>query len=201
MAGLLFITHPQVLIEPEQPIASWSLSALGAARMRVFAHSQAASAVARIISSPETKGMQTARILADARGVDVATDPRLAELDRNATGYLPLPEFEHTVAQGYLQPQQSVRGWEPFAAAQARVLDAYRDIAQTHRNAAGDTALIAHGGVGTLLLCALRGAAISRDFEPPFLGHYWRANRHDAIEHGWRSLDADAPVPGPDLHG
>ena len=42
-----------------------------------------------------------------------------------------------------------------------------------HGHAGGDIGFVAHGGVGTLLLCQYLGVPISRSLDQPFQGHYW----------------------------
>ena len=68
---LLVISHPEVIVDPEVPITSWPLSATGRTRAKTFAHGTEVQMVTRIVSSPEVKAHQTARILADALGLTV----------------------------------------------------------------------------------------------------------------------------------
>jgi broad specificity phosphatase PhoE len=53
----------------------------------------------------------------------------------------------------------------------------------------GDTAIVSHGGVGTLLLCHLSNLPISRDHDQPSQGHYWSYSmRAQSMLHGWQSI-------------
>ena len=52
----------------------------------------------------------------------------LGENDRSATGYLPAPEFESVVDQFFAHPAASIRGWEPAAVAQQRIVRAVTAI-------------------------------------------------------------------------
>ena len=93
-------------------------------------------------------------------------DERLHENDRSATGYLPPAEFQAMADRFFANPEQSVKGWERAVDAQSRIVAAVDDIAARH-STGGDLAIVAHGGVGALLLCALRGVAISRALDQP----------------------------------
>ncbi|OYU76295.1 MAG: hypothetical protein CFE32_10850 [Alphaproteobacteria bacterium PA3] len=51
-----YLTHPQVLIEPDKPVPSWSLNETGRARVQALAANLGVlAATTRIISSDETK--------------------------------------------------------------------------------------------------------------------------------------------------
>ncbi|MFT3974534.1 MAG: histidine phosphatase family protein [Amaricoccus sp.] len=187
MAELLFITHPEVVMDPGQPVARWHLSSAGIARARVFAESGVADGVSVVWASAETKAIETAGIVAARLGLGVAVEPGLGENDRSATGFLPPAEFERTADAFFARPEESVRGWERAVDAQARVSAAVRRIVAGHE--AGDLAVVAHGAVGALLLAALEGAAIGRQWDQPFQGHFWRARLPDlAALHGWREI-------------
>jgi broad specificity phosphatase PhoE len=67
----LYVTHPQVKIDAEVPVPKWGLSDLGAERTRQAATRPWASQLGRIVSSDETKAIETAEILAVASGIDI----------------------------------------------------------------------------------------------------------------------------------
>ena len=72
----------------------------------------------------------------------------LGENDRSATGFLAKDEFEATVDAFFAHPLQSIRGWEPAAAAQARIVRAVElVVSQTLERV--DIAIVGHGGTGT----------------------------------------------------
>ena len=56
----LYITHPQVRIDPDVPVPQWGLSETGAARARRAAALPWARQLQRIVSSDETKAIETA---------------------------------------------------------------------------------------------------------------------------------------------
>ena len=50
-------------------------------------------------------------------------------------------------------------------------------------------AIVSHGGVGTLLLCRLKGTAIHRAEDQPGQGHWFAFDRDSrAVLHGWLPL-------------
>lgn len=59
----------------------------------------------------------------------------------------------------------------------------------------GDTAVVAHGGVGTLLLCALLDTRIDRSHDQPGQGSYFCFDPETRrVIHSWRRLEAAAEV-------
>lgn len=187
MPTLLFITHPEVVVNPDIPIERWHLSASGTDRMRAFSRSPTTSNVRAIWSSTETKAIEAAGILAGALGQGVRVSKDLGENDRSATGFLPPAEFESVADAFFANPNSSVRGWERAIDAQARVQRAVLEIVAEHTE--GDLAIVAHGAVGTLLFCSFSGNAIDRSFDQPFQGHYWKAALSNLKpENGWVSI-------------
>ena len=99
MTDFLYLTHPQVQVDPAVPVPLWGLSEVGRARTRAFAARFDLTGVARIVSSTEEKAKETAAILAAACGRPVELREAMGENDRSATGYLPEAEFQ-TMADG-----------------------------------------------------------------------------------------------------
>ncbi|MCC5955971.1 MAG: histidine phosphatase family protein [Natronohydrobacter sp.] len=159
-----YLTHPQVLVEPMTDIRKWSLSAVGRERVAALAGQLGSlSATCRVITSDETKALETAAPLAEALGVALEVRPRMHENDRSATGFLPPDEFEAVADQFFAEPSRSVRGWETAEDAQRRIV-AEVDACLAGPQA-GDVLFVGHGGVGTLLFCALSGIRIDRRFD------------------------------------
>jgi broad specificity phosphatase PhoE len=166
MRTVYFITHPDVVVDPSLPIERWPLSAVGQRRMeRVHDHSWA-GAVEHVFSSAERKAIDGAEIFCRPSGLQPSVIPGLGENDRSATGFLEHAEFFRVVEEFFAQPEMSVRGWERAADAQSRIVGA---IAEAVRRVGGAApiAVIAHGGVGCLLMCHTLDAVISREYEQP----------------------------------
>jgi broad specificity phosphatase PhoE len=168
MSRLIFVTHPEVVIDPAMPVPDWPLSPTGRARMRTFAERDVARGLAAVYASAERKARDGAGILAGAAGLAVGIDPDLGENDRSSTGYVAPPVFWGIVRAFFKEPEASVRGWERAVDAQRRIVGAVERVARS--GPAGDVAVVSHGGVGALLLAHLLQAPISDRFGQPHPG-------------------------------
>ncbi len=161
--------------------------------MRALLSRRWVSGLESVYSSTEQKARDGARILSEHIAVPVQEVAALGENDRSSTGYLAAEEFEATANQFFANPHVSVRGWEPAAVAQQRIVRAVDEILESNR-CAGDIAIISHGGVGTLLLCYLSGWPIDRSRDQPGTGggNYFAFDTSKLIAHGWLPIDAHA---------
>ena len=157
----LYLTHPEVTIDPSTPVTDWSLNAAGLARVQGFAARPWLAAFRRIIASPERKAQETAAVLARAFGMPVETAEAMGENDRSATGYLPGPQFEAAADAFFAHPDTSYQGWETARAAQSRVVAALGALLSGH-DLSAPLIFVGHGAVGTLLRQAMAGEPISR---------------------------------------
>lgn len=192
MQNVFFITHPDVLIDAAVPVHEWPLNARGRARMHAMLTRSWVPGIVHVASSTERKAVDGAAILGAHLGLRPVTHPGLGENDRSSTGYLPKPEFEAAADAFFAYPEQSATGWERAVDAQTRIIAAMRDVLAAAP--AGDVAVVAHGGVGALLLCHLLGSAISRAADQPAGsgGHVLVFNRATwTLCHGWRPIDGD----------
>ena len=184
---LIFCSHPEVRIDPYVPVTRWGLSDMGRDRMETFASSPAVANVAQVVSSSETKALEAASVVAIRSGICVEVRADLGENDRTATGFVPPHEFEQLADAFFAEPEGSISGWETAAAAQARILKASADLVNATTD--GDILIVAHGGVGTLLYCALVGEPISRSFDQPHQGCYFVIDRRTGQPiHRWKSI-------------
>lgn len=188
---IYFITHPDVAVDAEIPVPEWPLSERGRERMRASLRLPWVPAIGSIHASTEQKAVDGAQILAGHLGLPFAQTEALGENDRSATGYLPAPEFEATADQFFARPTESVRGWETAENAQQRILTAVEGILRAP-GPGGDTAIVSHGAVGTLLLCHLAGWAIDRSRDQPGAGggNYFAFGEDRTVAHGWLPIDA-----------
>ncbi|MEI2299965.1 histidine phosphatase family protein [Ensifer sp. MJa1] len=157
----VYVTHPQVQIDPDVPVPQWGLSPLGRERAAKAASLTWVRSIGRVVSSDETKAIETAHVLAEAAGVTVEIQHAMGENDRSATGFLPPPEFEKAADWFFANPTESFKGWERAIDAQRRISDAVFNVLEGH-DPKVPIAFVGHGGVGTLLKCRLLGAPISR---------------------------------------
>jgi broad specificity phosphatase PhoE len=148
--------------------------------------------IGSVYCSAEQKAMDGAAILAAHLSLDSVVVEALGENDRSSTGYLPRDEFLATAARFFARPDESVRGWETAREAQRRIVDAV-DTILANDGGTGNVAIVSHGGVGTLLLCHLKGCPISQDEGQ--LGtdggcYYCFEARSKSLLHDWRRIDA-----------
>lgn len=186
-----YLTHPQVVMEPGKDVRQWSLNPIGAARVSALAARPGClSRTRRVISSHEVKALETARPLALALGADLEIRPGMHENDRSATGFLPPAEFEKVADAFFAKPLDSIRGWETAADAQRRIVSEVDVCLAGPQD--GDILFVGHGGVGTLLFCALSGVGIDRRFDQgPGGGGCWFqfGLRDRKPKQGWQPME------------
>ena len=190
MNRVFFITHPEVVVEPLVPVPQWKLSPRGVARARRMLEQAWVAEIGHIVSSEERKAIDMAELLAGHLGLSFATRADLGENDRSATGYLPREEFEATADLFFEHPDRSVKGWEPARVAQSRIVGAIDGILEAAPP--GNVAVIAHGGIGALLLCRLKNLPISRAEDQPAEGggNFFVFRRDDrSLLQEWHPID------------
>ena len=184
-----YLTHPQVQIDPAVPVPRWGLSAVGRARTEALAASGTLAGTRHIVSSGETKAVETAAILARPLGLTVEVREAMHENDRSSTGFLPPPAFEAMADRFFANPQVSVNGWERAIDAQARIV-AEVELVLAHPHD-GDVLFVGHGAVGTLLLCHYGKLSINRTHDQPAGGgnYFSFCIRERKILISWRSIE------------
>lgn len=198
MTTVYFISHPDVEFDPALPLPRWPLSARGRIRMRAVLEREWARDLEHVFSSAEQKAIDGAVMLREGLDVGHSILGALGENDRSATGFLPPAEFWEVVEAFFARPEESVRGWERACDAQRRIVVAVeRCLADSVGR--GSIALVSHGGVGCLLLCHLRGVAISRDCEQPGPppgsppgsggGHFFVFDERGTLLQPWQPID------------
>lgn len=169
MSYALYITHPEVTLDPAITSTRWQLSPQGRVRAEAFARSPALTPIRLLIASAETKTMQTAELLA-AGGSKLVVGEDFHENDRSSTGVVPAAELEALLDALYAHPEQSPGGWESAAASLMRVVRAMTEAVAAHGDQA-PLAFIGHGTVGTLLKCHLGGRPATRDEDQRRMAH------------------------------
>lgn len=157
----LYVTHPQVRMDPNVPVPLWGLSEEGRRRAEAFAARGVIPSGAPIFSSSERKAVELAEIIAEVTGSVIVCEHAMGENDRSATGFLPPELFEATADRFFGQPDTSIDGWERAIDAQARIVGAV-ETALAGVPGDGPVVFCGHGAVGTLLKCHVAGRAISR---------------------------------------
>lgn len=169
MASLIFLTHPEVVIDPDRPITEWPLNATGRARMERFVDLLAGRTITAVYASTERKATDGAAIVAGRLGLSYATHEDLGENDRSSTGFIAPPEFWDVVREFFGRPHESIRGWERAIDAQARIVKAVTRILREDQTS-GDIIVMSHGAVGCLLTAHLQTVEIGQESRPQHPG-------------------------------
>lgn len=189
MPSLLFVTHPDVVVDPHTPVPDWGLTPLGSARIATFAASDATANVGAVWSSPERKAREAAAMVSAALDLDTALDDDLAEIDRSSTGFVEGERYAEITERFFAAPEASADGWERAADAQARVLAALDRIETAAAGLEQDVMVLAHGAVGALTLAARLGEPIAQALDQPRQGCWFAYDRSDGrVLHRWREL-------------
>jgi broad specificity phosphatase PhoE len=195
MATLIFITHPEVVIDPNVPIPQWPLNGIGRARMERFADLLTHHEISAVYASTERKAMDGAEIVANRLGLPFRTDEELGENDRSSTGYIAPPEFWEVVDQFFGNPHESIRGWERAIDAQERIIRAMTHIARADEST-GNIVVVSHGAVGCLLTAHLQKVAIGQESRPTHSGGgcFIVVDRDTfTLRHDWRTIEEASP--------
>ncbi|MGI9602280.1 MAG: histidine phosphatase family protein [Acidimicrobiales bacterium] len=194
MSLLRYISHAEVVIDADVPVPQWGLTDHGRARVEAMLDQPWVPAIGRVITSAETKAVETGTILGDRLGLTIEVRADTGETDRSSTGYVPRAEHDRLSEQFFGHPERPAQGWERAIDAQHRIVAAVADLLDD--NAGLDVAVVGHGGVGTLLWCHLAGLAIDARHDQDGAGHYFTFDRRPAqVVHPWRPID-DLEVAG-----
>jgi broad specificity phosphatase PhoE len=166
MSFALYITHPQVQVDPDVPVPQWRLSEVGRARALEAADSVWIKTIGRIVSSREMKAIETADLLATGVDLEIEIFEGMEENDRSTTGFLPPDAFEAAADWFFAHPTESFEGWERAVDAQARIAHAV-DMVLADHDPTTPIVFVGHGGVGALLKCHLKGIPISQSEDQP----------------------------------
>ncbi|MCX5494885.1 phosphoglycerate mutase family protein [Kaistia dalseonensis] len=192
MTVVLYLSHPQVAIDPAIPVPEWGLSPVGRARTEAFGATAIMRRVDRVVTSTETKAIETGALLAGTIGLAIDIRPDLHENDRSATGFLPPDQFEAMANRFFAEPAASIGGWERAIDAQARIHRAVT-VALDEAPARELTLFVGHGGVGTLLMSRWGGFAIDRKHDQPAGGGNWFAydTASSRLISSWQPMEID----------
>lgn len=113
--------------------------------------------LARVVSSPQRRAVQTAEPVAAARGLTVEIDERLAEYDRDLAGYVPIEQLRSERPRDWARMAQGhLPSGVDEAAFRARISAAVGDIVAGAEPEA-TVAVFSHGGVINVLLHEILG--------------------------------------------
>ena len=155
------------------------LDLVGVAEARELAQHLGRLGISRVIASPLKRAVQTATPIAEAAGVILETDARLA--DRDYGQFDGASQAEVVASYGSLD---SAPGVEPARAVVVRAQSVLDELAQSD----GPIVVVSHDAVLRLVLDALTPIPIDGGHLPPRTGS-WSLLRHDAA--GWQLVIAN----------
>ncbi|HSS25755.1 MAG TPA: histidine phosphatase family protein [Mycobacterium sp.] len=156
---VLLVRHALPLRSEHGQGSDPDLSDEGVAQVARLPEALARFPIARVVSSPQRRAIQTAEPVAAARELSVEVDDRFAEYDRDLPVYVPIEQIrEENPKEWALLAQGHLPSAVDEDAFRARVLAAVDDLV-----AAADpedtVAVFSHGGVINLLLHEILGTA------------------------------------------
>ena len=184
---LLLIRHAlPVRRELTEGRADPELSTDGRSQAEHLAHYLAGETVDAVYSSPLRRAQETAEPIARHTGVDVITEPGVAEWDQNSSEYVPVEELRAADDPRWRDLLDGT--WtsdEPEADFRRRILDSIEGVIADRPGQR--VVVVCHGGVinGYLSHVLQLGAGFDRGF---FYPNYTSINRVAAAGSGERSI-------------
>ncbi len=157
----IYVSHPEVNIDPSIPVEQWELSKTDRARALNFVARDLLDKQIPIYSSTEQKALDLAHIISTKTHSQIISRADLGENDRSSTGYLEQKPFEIHVKHFFANPGESISGWETAHDAQIRIVRAVKMMLEAH-NCQNPIVICGHGGVGTLLKCHMGQRSIAQ---------------------------------------
>jgi broad specificity phosphatase PhoE len=156
MPVLILVRHSISRQQPGVSAHEWELTDEGRARCKVLAERLKVYQPEIIITSPEPKAQQTAKILAAELGKRLEVEADLQEHRRaTATYFADIREFEAKVHEMLTKPDELIFGEETGTAAYNRFRRAIESILARHP--ARNVAAVTHGTVMSLFVAQVAG--------------------------------------------
>ena len=150
---LILVRHSAPEIAQKVPAQEWKLSAPGRTRATRLAELLRQYQPQVIISSKEPKARETAEIIAKLHKIELNVAENLQEHDRSNVPYLAREEFQASIHEFFLKPNELVFGKETANQAHARF---YRSVHAILNDYANKTVIIVtHGTVISLFVSRL----------------------------------------------
>ena len=153
MPQLVLIKHSAVVVDAALPPKEWRLSAEGRRLCRPLAAALRMHDLSLLVSSDETKAVETADLVSRRLRIEARTAP---DLDEHRRPFVEHPEeFELRMDQFFAEPSRRVFGEESAEEAMAR-FSAAIDAVPT-ADAGRNTGVVAHGTVIALYAAPMLG--------------------------------------------
>jgi broad specificity phosphatase PhoE len=150
-AALILVRHARPRIDPDVPPSNWELCPDGRIAAIALSDKIAAYSPACVVSSNETKAVETAKILAEQLHLPLELDPGLVEHKRPSASFGTEAEFQTRIAEIFRHPHVPAPGGESIEQACERL------AAALARHAARPLVAVTHGTVLSLYVGRLLG--------------------------------------------
>lgn len=156
MNRLLVVRHAEPEIEVDIPASEWKLTERGIASTTRLASVLAEYTPSLVVTSPERKAVETARVLADVLGLPVVQQAHFAEQGAGPHEFIEdYGEFQELVQRFFERRDEVVMRRESAAAAAKRFDDGLRELAAHD----GTLVLVTHGRILSSWLSGWCGAS------------------------------------------
>lgn len=153
MSKLILVKHSLPDIVPGIPASRWALSDEGRRRCGLLASRLDAWRPAVLVSSAEPKALETARLLAEAWNLPLATRDGFEEQHRETAPFLAANVFRESIRAFFEKPAELVFGEETADEAYARFAAAMDTLLDEHP---GDSVMVVTHGTVIALYVARR---------------------------------------------
>lgn len=150
---LILVRHSTPEINHAIPSNQWNLNETGTKRAKLLARQLSSFPVDVVVSSPETKALETARIIASYHSLDLTVHNGLHEHDRTQAPFLSESDFKEAIFYLFKNPDELTYGSETATDAERRFENTVKELLVDHPN--GDTLIVSHGTVMALFIAKL----------------------------------------------
>jgi broad specificity phosphatase PhoE len=155
MSTLIFVTHPDVDVDPSRPRSEWTLSTKGFEELQNLIAKDFWGNIKSIFCSKEFKASQVAEKIAEVHNLKVIKIDGLEEINRESTGFLPEEKYRLAIEDFYIHPADSYKGWETAYEATERIKECVNRLVKESEDSY--FVIIGHGMIGSCLSCWIKG--------------------------------------------
>ncbi len=175
MTKLIYITHPEVIIDTDIDIDSWQISPLGWDRVQNLLSLDFWHVVEKVYTSTEPKAYTIAEKVSKKYNIEFEKVRDLREIDRSSTGIIrPLSKYMEVVQSSYENISDQVRGWESIDSVMLRNSNVVEKLKVKHPRET--IVIIGHGCAGTTIKCYIKNIPPSFREDPQKTGCYFMAD-------------------------
>lgn len=156
MSMLVLIRHSVTKIDRNTPSRDWPLTPAGLDLCVPLAEKLSDYGIDTLITSTETKAIETGKVVSAVLNVPVQSAAGLHEHERSGTGFIEKAEdFDSLVARFFTEASELVWGNETADEAYARFSQSVESIVSSHSGA--NVGIVSHGTVMSLFVSHVCG--------------------------------------------